>query len=285
MGSKKYLNKTCVYCGKPGSSTTGDHVIAREFFPKDDRHNLPQVPACVPCNNAKAALEHYVLAVLPLGGRHDGAAIAISDQVGPRLAKNQKLAKSIAEAQRSFFVLDATRTWHSGTITPFDVTMLLKLASLIAQGLAWHHWQILLAPDSLTDARRMTSEGAKYFRGQMAGPAHGEQVKVTLGKDVFRYHGAYQRTNPKKIIWEMTFFGGVEVGPLVASGESARTVFAVSSDEKIWFEQIAQWNARNSADEANNENSDITCAAVWSPEVPLAGLSLQTGPDDTEAIP
>jgi hypothetical protein len=258
--SKKYRNKTCVYCGVPGASTTADHVIAREFFPKDDRHNLPQVPACVACNNSKSALEHYILSVLPLGGRHNGADIAISDQVKPRLAKNQKLAMSIAEAQRQFVVLDAERNWHVGTITPFDVGKLEALAIFIGQGLAWHHWQIQLAPDSLADARRINSEGTKYFRGQMTGAACGGQVKATLGKDVFRYHRAYQRTNRLKTIWEMTFFGGVEIGPLSAGGESARTIFAVSSNEKNWFEHVAEFQ---------RENVVPSNVGVWSPELPL----------------
>lgn len=281
MGSKKYLNKTCVYCGVPGVSTTGDHVVAREFFPKKDRQNLPQVPACMPCNNAKSALELYVLSVLPLGGRHNGAAAAISEQVGPRLARNNKLARSIAETQRPFIVLDAARNWHVGTITPFDVTVLLKLASFIAQGLAWYHWRIQLAPDSLTDSRRMSNEGVRYFRGQMMGPASGEHVKAQLGKGVFQYHGVYQRTNPKKTIWEMTFFGGVEIGPLAAGGESTRNIFTVSSNEKHWFEHVAQLNERESARGANSKDLGVANVGVWSQEIPL-GFGLQLNQDSAE---
>jgi hypothetical protein len=56
--SKKYKGKTCVYCATEKSSCP-DHVIAREFFPIDERSNLPKVPSCVSCNNKKAKLEHY----------------------------------------------------------------------------------------------------------------------------------------------------------------------------------------------------------------------------------
>ncbi len=38
--SKKFKNKTCAYCSVPGSSETGDHVIAREFFLPARRENL-----------------------------------------------------------------------------------------------------------------------------------------------------------------------------------------------------------------------------------------------------
>jgi hypothetical protein len=46
MASKRYVGKTCPYCRVPGSSTTRDHVVAREFFLIEDRNNLPIVPAC-----------------------------------------------------------------------------------------------------------------------------------------------------------------------------------------------------------------------------------------------
>ncbi|WP_238560755.1 hypothetical protein, partial [Stutzerimonas stutzeri] len=71
---------------------------------------------------------------------------------------------------------------------------------------------------------------------------------------------AYQRTNRLKTIWEMTFFGGVEIGPLSAGGESARTIFAVSSNEKNWFEHVAEFQ---------RENVVPSNVGVWSPELPL----------------
>ncbi len=242
MGSKKYRDKTCVYCGKEKSSTTGDHVIAREFFPTDARQNLPQVPSCVACNNDKSFIEHYLLAVLPIGGRHEGAATAIADQVVPRLAKNEALVRQIEAGRQQYFVLDETRTWSSGMITPLDGSKLMKLACLIAQGLAWHHWKIQLAPEALADAKQMKAEGVRHFRGEISGHKAGEQVKVSLGNGVFQYHGAYQRTNPKKTIWEMSFFGGVEVGPINMRGESTRSVFVVTSNEREWYTHIQGTN-------------------------------------------
>ncbi|QUN41481.1 hypothetical protein KEH56_18815 (plasmid) [Burkholderia cenocepacia] len=67
MGSKRFRNKTCVYCGLEQGANTADHVIAREFFLLAGRDNLPKVPACQECNTAKSRLEHYVLSVLLMG--------------------------------------------------------------------------------------------------------------------------------------------------------------------------------------------------------------------------
>lgn len=56
MARKKYRDKTCVYCGRDRASSTGDHVVAREFCLRVARENLPKVPACVSCNNANQSL-------------------------------------------------------------------------------------------------------------------------------------------------------------------------------------------------------------------------------------
>ena len=59
MGSKKFQNRPCVYC-TTATATTADHVIARQFVSGPLRANLPKVPACSACNNAKSQLEHYL---------------------------------------------------------------------------------------------------------------------------------------------------------------------------------------------------------------------------------
>ncbi|WP_175836201.1 HNH endonuclease [Burkholderia multivorans] len=234
MGSKKNKGKTCVYCGV-APSTTGDHVIAREFFPKDARDNLPKVPACAKCNFDKSKLEHYLLTLLPIGGRHEGALAAITDQVVPRLAKNAALDRTLAAGQRPFFVLDEGRPWQAWVATPLDVTKLTDLACFIAVGLASYHWQIQLMPRARADARRLTEKGRTMMAADLAGPAAGARVERNLGNGVFYYQGAYQRTNPMQTIWEMSFFGGVEIGPMNMSGESTRSVTVVTSDRPDWL--------------------------------------------------
>src|SRR3989442_1792736 len=91
----KFKGQICVYCGK-AQATTADHVICREFFLVKHRGHLPQVPACLPCNNEKAALENYLTVVLAFGGRHSHAAENLSTMVPKRLQKNAKLHRELA---------------------------------------------------------------------------------------------------------------------------------------------------------------------------------------------
>lgn len=240
MASKKYRGKRCVYCGEDGASTTGDHVIAREFFPVAARAHLPQVPACETCNREKSYIEHYILAVLPIGSRHKSALTAISEQVAPRLKKNAALTRQIAAGRRPFFVLDESSNWEAWMTTPFDLDRLKQLACYIAQGLAWHHWQIQLAPHAYAECAQMKPEGVRLFRKDLNGTASGKRVEGDFGDGVFAYSGTYQKTNPMRTIWEMSFFGGVEIGPLDLSGESTRAVYVVTDNGK-------QWLARRSA--------------------------------------
>jgi hypothetical protein len=100
MGSKKYKNKTCVYCAKEQASSTEDHIFAKEFFLENKRGNLPQVPACDACNNKKFELEHYLTSVLPFGGQHSDSIDNLSSKVPKRLRKNKPLHDKLKTAGR-----------------------------------------------------------------------------------------------------------------------------------------------------------------------------------------
>src|SRR6185437_3332389 len=117
--SKRFRNKTCVYCARDGSSSTGDHIFAREFFPVERRNGLPMVPACVECNNAKSALEHYLTAVLPFGSQHPDAKAMLVNDVPRRLAKNQKLHQTLIAGSSKFEVVEGAERVERMAI-PFD---------------------------------------------------------------------------------------------------------------------------------------------------------------------
>ena len=93
--NKSYKGKTCVYCGAPKISNTGDHVLAKEFVQIRHRANLLKVPACNACNGEKSRLEHHLTAVMPFAARHPYAAENLATMVPKRLAKNLALRRSI----------------------------------------------------------------------------------------------------------------------------------------------------------------------------------------------
>ncbi len=107
LREQKLKGMKCAYCAE-NTSTTGDHIFAREFFLKEDRDNLPQGPACKECNSRKAALEHYLITVLPLGGRHPRAKENLEANLPRRLAKNVRLHKELGATAKEAWIQDSS---------------------------------------------------------------------------------------------------------------------------------------------------------------------------------
>lgn len=235
MSSKKYRNKTCVYCGRAAAAQTADHVVAREFFLLDGRANLPKVPACRDCNHHKSQLEHYVLAVLPMGGVHADSPVAIVDQVEPRLAKNAALKRALFVGQRDHLIRTPDGRWWQGMSLPFEAERLAALACYMALGLAWHHWGIQIAPAALANANSFSAQGTRAFDQCWERFDAGARVTHNWGNGVLEYRGLYSRTNPKVTLWQMAFFGGVELVDSDKPGETSRTLFVATSDNPDWI--------------------------------------------------
>ncbi len=209
MSSKKYRGKTCAYCAVPNSSTTADHVIARGFFLENQRGNLPQVPACALCNGEKSELEHYLMTVLPFGGRHLDASANLAEQVPRRLAKNSALADELRRALRSRLRLRSVNgePWIQETILPLNPDKLIALYRWIAIGLSYEHWNLSLPlADFVISAAYLMPNMAAMFdavfdqAGQIA--VHGN-----LGDGTFIYAGFQGKGFS---LWRMSIYG-VEV--------------------------------------------------------------------------
>src|ERR1700722_17982185 len=94
MRPKSFKGKLCAYCAE-SRCESADHVFAREFFPQDDRSNIPKVPSCHRCNNLKATLERYATCVLPFGSRHPQAVKIVAEKMPRRLRENQHIQREL----------------------------------------------------------------------------------------------------------------------------------------------------------------------------------------------
>jgi hypothetical protein len=211
--AKRYKGKTCPYCRVPGTSTTRDHVVAREFFLIEDRDNLPVVPACRSCNKAKAALEHYALELMPFASRHPDVRRYNEEHLGPRLAKNQKLRASL--------VVHTEGTWEqhpAGFLVPtrsisIDRAKITALFAMVMTGLFSFHFQDVLDPDWYVDVAIINPDHEdkaidsllRYFQP-------GVLVEGNLGRGTFVYRGLRSREAPAMSLWQFTLFGRMQFG-------------------------------------------------------------------------
>jgi hypothetical protein len=204
---KSWKGKTCVYCTVEGSSTTADHVIARGFFPVDKRDNLPEVPACDSCNGRKSNLEHYLSAVLPFGSTHADACDFMDKLVAPRLRNNQKLARELSARIGKTYAFINGRVLQTAMTIPFDSEKVLDLYKLIAQGLAYTHWNVLMpASDVVSLAEFLILEGAGYMEAMLNTSKVISTGPVTLGDGVFTYQGVRDPVHQTLTVWRMSMY-------------------------------------------------------------------------------
>jgi len=179
-------------------------VFARGFFVESRRGNLPQVPACTGCNNAKAAEEHYLATVLPFGGWHADSSAALA-RVERRLAANRRLHNELAAGMERN---------QGALVVPFDSTRLCRLFEFIARGLVTYHWRTTLPDSCQAKAVILTAYGQEVFDRLMT--AQGDHVANDLGGGTFTYRGLRDRASPEKTVWQFTAFGGLRFSDAAA---------------------------------------------------------------------
>lgn len=226
--SKAYKGKTCVYCAGLGCSSTGDHVLAREFFPEDRRDGLPKVPACEPCNQAKSKLEHYLTTVLPFAGRHPDAHRVLTTMVPRRLAKNRKLHSQLATSQGRAWVKRGGMLQPSATLL-LDAQKLEDLIRFIVRGLAAYHWATVIPADYAVGVGVWTEEGERLILPAL--PARGKAIaRESWGNGAFEYNGVQAVDDPCLSLWRLRLYGGALLGGDPAeSPDASPRIFAMTS--------------------------------------------------------
>lgn len=215
--SKKYKGKTCVYCATLGTSSTGDHVVARSFFSLDERDNLPQVPACALCNSTKSALETYLSALLPQGAQHQKDVSEYWAESRRRIDKNQKLFRALKAGAVTFSRSDRKGKSVTETMIPVDSSRLLDLSKYIAKGLLFHHWQVIVPKDQIIHSQFMNEAGESNFSDminslrKMAADASSDDILRTtglirLGRETVTYEGLFSPLDEPFSMWRLNFY-------------------------------------------------------------------------------
>ena len=148
-----------------------------------------------------------------------------------RLARNQKLASGLSAGLSSTIV--PGRETPAMTI-PIDPEKVGELSALIAKGLLWHHWQVLLAPDAFGVRAEMLSAAGEQFYNEALVMNSGARVGETLGNGTFSYEGAQSAETPELSVWRFSAFGGLTLsGDLDAPGEISTLIGAMTASNAL----------------------------------------------------
>ena len=227
--SKKYKDKICAYCATKKSSTA-DHVIAREFFPKSHRGTYPKVPSCTECNNRKSRLEQYATTLFLFGSRHVSAMDELETKAPKRLAKNLKLHRELQNKKERIWLKSESGLIVPSMTLPVNAKNLEKLFSMIVRGLYWHHWETNLPSDYFVDIYNFSLEGFIFFHDKVLSVSPVNFIKNDFGDGVFRYGCTRGDEDPFISAWEMHFYDRI----MIAGGNNEQLFFcALTGPEEI----------------------------------------------------
>lgn len=235
-GSKKFRDKVCVYCRK-NNSATADHVFPRELFQTHERDNLPKVPACTECNNAKSRLEHYLTATLPFGATHDNAEMALSVDVSKRLSRNKKLHRELEASYSRNQVPDSKNGTRNALTISLDFKKLDDLCSYIAIGLMWHHWGKLLPLNCSHKAFTPSEYGLEIIDG-LFNTTSNFRIDEVLGDNTIRYKGMLSEVDEGMSVWAIQLLGGITIADSNFSNVFENSFVAVITGSSTTLEKI-----------------------------------------------
>ena len=201
--SKKYKDKTCVYCAC-APSATADHVVAREFFPETHREGLPKVPACQPCNRLKSDLERRFTTVLPFGSAHEAAVTTLVNKGSRRLAKNPSLRRKLVRGMESAIVVQDGRPLSTIAL-PFDGDDFLRLCAYMIRGLVWSQWKYVVPVNYHVEAITLTDAGLPLFH-QLLQKNPRNRCDVTLAHGALQYTCTCNSQDPAFSVWHIRFY-------------------------------------------------------------------------------
>jgi hypothetical protein len=240
MASKRFKGEICVYCSTH-RAVTGDHVFAREFFLKARRDDLPQVPAYKQCNGEKSGHEHYLTAVLPFGGRHPDAYANLKKMVEPRLAKNQKLRRSLAQYSAKVWTRTASGLRARSTALPIEPERLVELFKYVVRGVLFYHWQVRLPEESFVEVVLLAADGQKLFADLMQRRSK-NRVNADLGSGTITYKGVQGIDSDIISVWLFSVYGGLT---LTSPGDDIVQIGALTGPRRVSDRTnlLAKWYA------------------------------------------
>jgi len=112
---------------------------------------------------------------------------------------------------------------------PFDSDRLHRLFGMIAKGLLWHHWGVVVRDDHDLRVLSLTAFGEAIFRNLLGWRAS-RRVRGDLGSGAFIYEGAQGADDPEFSVWRISIYGGLKLtGDQTAPTEEISGVGVVSA--------------------------------------------------------
>jgi hypothetical protein len=126
-----------------------------------------------------------------------------------RLAKNQKLNKSLLDGITPAWILDGGGLYQQTAMVDFEATRLEALLKYIGKGLAWHHWKVYLRREDDVSVMLMSDMGSAVFQSIIGKLRPAQKVVEDIGNGTVKYVGMQSPDPPELTVWTISMYGGL----------------------------------------------------------------------------
>lgn len=230
--TKGYKGKLCAYCNER-IAVTGDHIVARKFFPNEYRANLPQAPICVKCNTDKSALENYAMTVFPFGSDHPAARERLWKKVGRRLAKNKKIASVLRLGAQHVWV-QVNQGIAAATLSiPFDWQRVEPLFQMIVRGLVWYQWSAYVPNDYIIKVMPISRHGFDFFQNCILSLSPDFCMHRSFANGAFNYTATRSTEDSAFTAWHISLYGKLNMVGAEGNGDDVAYICAMTGPKSI----------------------------------------------------
>ena len=176
---------------------------------------------CLPAIHAMARSQYSNTIWRRSCAQHPDALSNLAEMVAPRLAKNKRLHRIIAQNASPVWTQTKSGLRLRSMSVPFEPEKLEGLFRCIVRGLLFHHWGVRLTDQHSLDVMLIASGSLSFFDRLMQMSAKG-RVSSNLGNGTFLYEGIQGTDNDAISVWRFSIYGGLKMaGDLDIAGEQA----------------------------------------------------------------
>jgi hypothetical protein len=123
---------------------------------------------------------------------------------------------------------------------PFQTETLEALCAMIAKGLTFHHFGVIIPADHHVTAGALTAAGEALFGDRLLA-MNGNRVRESVGDGAFEYDGLQSAQDQHVTVWRLRLYGGVRLGgDPNAPHEDARHLWVTTSKSPVFAELRAR---------------------------------------------
>jgi len=207
------VENICIYCRKPITNKSKEHVIPKSLFNVENRVNLLTVPCCIDCNNSfsKDNEEFKIFLLSEEETAEQETAKDLVDEVKRALGRKEKLgfALQLGKSMETVFICSPLGIEVKESYDP-NMEVLNQVVKRIVSCLYYNKFNVMIPLDYTIQVYEKTSvlrSGQKFINVINQFEVWLKDIPiVSIGNGTFKYKCAPVVDQQHATLWKMIFY-------------------------------------------------------------------------------